>query len=87
VDLARESCDPEAFALYAYANVELIAQAAKKANSLDPKKVAETLRDGTAWKNVIGDLSYDAKGDRKAPAFVLFSVKKTADGKFDSVHQ
>ncbi len=84
---ADKKQDPEAFTLYAYAGVELIAQAANKAKSLDPKKVAETLRDGTAWKTVIGDLTFDAKGDLKAPAFVLFAVKKTADGKFDSVQQ
>ena len=48
-----------------------------------PKKVAATLKDGSVWKTVIGDISYDAKGDLVKPGFVMYTVKKTADGKLE----
>ena len=80
---AAKNIDPEQYTLYSYAAVELIAQAATKANSLDPKKVAATLKDGTVWKTVIGDISYDAKGDLVKPGFVMYTVKKAADGKLE----
>lgn len=82
---AAKNQDPEAFTLYAYAGIEIIAQAAAKAKSLDPKVIAATMKDGTAWKTVVGDISYNAKGDIVKPNFVMFAVKKKPDGKFDSV--
>ncbi len=39
-------------------------QAAEKAKSLDPKKVAEAMHSGMTFDTVIGPISYDKKGDR-----------------------
>ena len=38
--------------------------AAEAAKSLDPQKIADVMHSGMAFKTVIGDISYDAKGDR-----------------------
>ena len=56
-------------------------QAAEKAKSLDPQKVAETIPSGATFDTVLGPLSYDAKGDRKSVDFVWYVWKKGADGK------
>lgn len=77
--------DPEAYTLYSYAAVQVIAEAAKLAGSNDPKKVAETLKQGKPIKTVIGDISYDKKGDITRPDYVMYTWKKGADGKINYV--
>ena len=47
--------EPQAYTLYSYASVQIIKQAAEKANSLDPKKVAEVMRSGMVFNTVLGD--------------------------------
>ena len=56
--------DPQGYTLYSYAAMQIIKQAAEKAKSLDPKKIAEYMHSGMAFNTVIGDISYDKKGDR-----------------------
>ncbi|MCZ8271271.1 MAG: branched-chain amino acid ABC transporter substrate-binding protein [Beijerinckiaceae bacterium] len=73
--------NPEAYTLYSYAAVEVMAQAAEAAKSLDPKKVAEQIRSGQKFKTVIGELSFDKKGDITRPDYVMYTWKKGADGK------
>ncbi|TBW38219.1 branched-chain amino acid ABC transporter substrate-binding protein [Siculibacillus lacustris] len=73
--------EPEAYTLYSYAAVEIIKQAAEKAGTLDTKKVADVIHSGFVFKTVLGDLSYDAKGDRKDVDYVMYTWKKLADGK------
>jgi branched-chain amino acid transport system substrate-binding protein len=72
---------PEAYTLYSYAAVQILAEAAKRAKSLDPKKVAEVLHSGKAFKTVIGDISFDKKGDITRPDYTMYVWKKGADGK------
>jgi len=50
-------------------------QAAEKANSLDPKKVAEVMHSGMPFHAVIGDISYDKKGDRTTVDYVWYVWK------------
>ncbi len=71
--------NPEAYTLYSYAAVQIIQQAAVKANSLDPKKVAETMKSGMTFKTVIGDISYDKKGDITRPDYTMYVWKKQGD--------
>jgi branched-chain amino acid transport system substrate-binding protein len=71
--------NPEAYTLYSYAAVQAIQQAAVKANSLDPKKVAEMMKSGMVFKTVIGDLSYDKKGDITRPDYTMYVWKKQGD--------
>ena len=73
--------NPEAYTLYSYAAVEIIKQAAEKANSLDPKKVADAMHSGMTFKTVIGDIAYDKKGDITRPDYVVYTWRKQSDGK------
>ena len=73
--------NPEAYTLYTYAAMEVIKQAAEAAKSLEPKKVAEKIHSGMKFKTVIGELSYDKKGDITRPDYVMYTWKKGADGK------
>ncbi|MFN3868757.1 MAG: branched-chain amino acid ABC transporter substrate-binding protein [Hyphomicrobiaceae bacterium] len=76
---------PESYTLYSYAAVEILKQAAEKANSLDPKKVAEVMHSGHTFKTVIGDIAYDKKGDITRLDYVMYTWKKQADGKITFV--
>ncbi|MBX9926284.1 MAG: branched-chain amino acid ABC transporter substrate-binding protein [Hyphomicrobiaceae bacterium] len=78
---------PEAYTLYSYAALEIITQAAAAAKSLDPKAVSAEMKKGTAYKTVIGDIGYDAKGDITRPDYVMYTWKKGADGKITYVEQ
>ena len=73
--------EPEGYTLYSYAAMQIIKQAAEKANSLDPHKVADVMHSGMAFHTVIGDISYDAKGDRTTADYVWYVWTKDADGK------
>jgi len=73
--------EPEAYTLYSYAGVQIIKQAAEAAKSLDPKKVAEKMHSGMQFKTVLGDISYDKKGDITKLDYVMYIWKKDASGK------
>ena len=73
--------EPEAYTLYSYAGVQIIKQAAEAAKSLDPKKVAEKMHSGLHFKTVLGDISYDKKGDITKLDYVMYIWKKDASGK------
>ena len=77
--------EPEAYTLYSYAAVEIIKAAAEQAKSLDPKKVAEVIKSGKKFKTVIGEMSYDKKGDITRPDYVMYVWKKDASGKITYV--
>ena len=77
--------EPEAYTLYSYAAVEIIKQAAEAAKSLDPKKVAAQMKSGQKFKTVIGDISFDKKGDVTRLDYVMYDWKKGADGKISYV--
>jgi branched-chain amino acid transport system substrate-binding protein len=93
VDLFRKKrgFEPQAYTLYSYASVQVIKQAAEQAKSLDPKKVAETMKSGMKFKTVLGEISFDKKGDlsndgyvvdgKKKDRYVLYTWKKGPDGK------
>ncbi len=72
---------PEAYTLYSYAAMQIIAQAATEAKSLDPKKVGEVTRSGKVFKTVLGDISFDKKGDRTDADYTMYVWKKMTDGK------
>ncbi len=71
--------EPEGYVLYAYAAFQLFEQAAKKANSVKYNDLEKAMRSGT-FDTVLGKMSFDAKGNSKAPAFVVYQWK---DGKYD----
>lgn len=85
----KKGFEPQAYTLYSYAAVQVIKQAAEAAKSLDPKKVAEVMHSGKVFNTVLGDISFDKKGDvtgymvggKKKDRYVLYIWKKNADGK------
>ena len=77
--------EPESYTLYSYAAVQIIKQAAEAANSLDPKKVAETIKSGRKFPTVIGEISYNPKGDITRLDYVMYVWKKNASGKITYV--
>ena len=66
-----ENYDPEGYTLYTYAAVQVWAQAATAAGSIDMEKVAAKVRGGT-FDTVIGKISIDDKGDVKNPEYVWY---------------
>ena len=77
--------EPESYTLYSYAAVQIVKQAAEAANSLDPKKIAEVMKSGRKFPTVIGDISYDSKGDITRLDYVMYVWKKDASGKITYV--
>ena len=59
--------EPDASFFYAYAAVQVVQQAAEAAHSLDPAALAAALHGARAWKTVLGDVTFDAKGDPTVP--------------------
>jgi branched-chain amino acid transport system substrate-binding protein len=86
---SKRMFEPQAYTLYSYASVQIIKQAAEKANSLDPKKVAEVMRSGMVFDTVLGKISFDKKGDVseyvvgdvKKDRYVLYIWRKGPDGR------
>jgi branched-chain amino acid transport system substrate-binding protein len=75
--------EPEAYTLYSYAAVQVLKQAADEAKSSDGKKVADVMHSGKTFKTVLGDQSFDKKGDITRPDYVVYVWKKDANGKID----
>lgn len=73
--------DPQGYTLNSYAAVEIFKQAAEKAGSIDAKKMATAMNSGMSFKTVLGNVSFDKKGDITPSGFVMYSWKKGADGK------
>ncbi|MBV8567318.1 MAG: branched-chain amino acid ABC transporter substrate-binding protein [Methylobacteriaceae bacterium] len=84
-EFTAKNFNPEAYTLYSYAAVQIFKQAAEKAGSIDAKKMAEVMHSGMVFKTVIGDISYDKKGDITRPDYVLYVWKKGDDGKITYV--
>ncbi len=69
-----KNIDPEGYVLYTYAAIQIWAQAAAKANSIAPRQVAAALKT-QPWQTVLGDISFDAKGDITTPDYVFYVWK------------
>ncbi len=70
-EFTDKNIDPEGYVLFTYAAVQVWSEAAKKAGTIDPKKVAETMHAGT-WDTVLGPISFDKKGDVKKSDYVWY---------------
>lgn len=68
-----EGYDPEGYTLYSYAAIQIWAAAVKKAGTTDGAAVSAALHDGSAYSSVIGDLSFDAKGDRTSADYTWYT--------------
>ncbi|MEW6512602.1 MAG: branched-chain amino acid ABC transporter substrate-binding protein [Pseudomonadota bacterium] len=73
--------EPEGYVMYAYAAMQLFAQAATQAKSLKYADLEKTIRAGN-FDTVIGKIGFDAKGDNKLPGFKVY---RWQGGKYDYV--
>ena len=74
----KERYDPKGYTLYAYAAVQIWAEAAKRAKSLETSILSKTIRSST-YETVIGKLTFDGKGDVRNPAYAWYVWK---DGQY-----
>ncbi len=74
--------DPEGYTLYTYAAMQVWAEAANKAKTTDPKKVAAVVRAGK-WNTVLGPISYDKKGDITKLDYVFYKWSKGKYGEIE----
>jgi branched-chain amino acid transport system substrate-binding protein len=72
--------DPEGYTLYSYAAVQILKQAMEATKSSDGQKIATYMQQGKPFDTVIGDISYDKKGDITRPDYVMYMWKKGPDG-------
>jgi branched-chain amino acid transport system substrate-binding protein len=75
--------DPEGYTLYTYSAMQVWSQAVKKAGTMDPKKVMDTIKAG-AWDTVLGKIEIDAKGDLKQIDYVVY--KWDAQGNYTEIN-
>ncbi len=80
-EFKARNIDPETYTLYSYAAVEVIKQAVERAKSLDPIALAKLMHTGMHFKTVLGNISFDAKGDITRPDYIVFIWRKGPDGK------
>ncbi|WBO61140.1 ABC transporter substrate-binding protein [Acidocella sp. MX-AZ03] len=71
--------DPSGYVLYSYATVQVWAEAAKKAGTTNPTKVAKELKAGGPWNTVLGPIKFDSKGDVVNAAYAIY---KWHDGNY-----
>ena len=73
--------DPQAYTLYSYAAVQVMAQAAEAAKSRRPAQDGrqDAFRHD-AFHTVIGDIAYDKKGDLTKAGYVMYTWKKQPNG-------
>jgi branched-chain amino acid transport system substrate-binding protein len=85
-EFKAKNYDPQGYTLYSYAAMQILKQAAEATKSLDPKKMAEYMHSGASFHTVLGNISYDKKGDRTTADYVWYVWVKDVDGKL-SYHQ
>ena len=73
-----DNYEPEGYTLYTYAAVQVWAEAATRANSTDMEAISQQIRGGT-FTTVIGELTFDDKGDVLNPEYVWYVW---SDGKY-----
>jgi branched-chain amino acid transport system substrate-binding protein len=66
---------PESFTFYSYAAVQIWSQAVERAGSLEAAAIADALRAHT-FDSVLGEVTFDAKGDISNPGFVMYFFNK-----------
>ncbi len=70
-----KNIDPEGYVLYTYAAIQIWAQAADKIKNLDPRRIADALKGQGPWQTVLGEISFDKKGDVTVPDYVFYVWK------------
>jgi branched-chain amino acid transport system substrate-binding protein len=73
--------EPEGYTLYTYATIQVFAQAVAGMNPITAAALVPALRSGS-FDTVLGPISFDAKGDVKAPGYVFYEWR---DGKYAEI--
>lgn len=81
-EFRKQGFEPEAYTLYSYAAMTSIADAANAAGTNEPQKVASAMKEKGPFQTVLGDLTYDEKGDPNLSPYVIFEWRKGDDGKY-----
>jgi branched-chain amino acid transport system substrate-binding protein len=69
--LVKHGFNPEGYTLYSYATVQAIAEAMKQTKSTEGKKLADWLHNHSV-NTVLGEKSWDNKGDLKTSDYVIY---------------
>ena len=78
---AVEFRNPDTYSINGYSALDVLAHAAEKANSLDPRRLIEAARQ-VDFDASIGRIAFDAQGDLKQQRVFIFQVK---DAQFKQV--
>jgi branched-chain amino acid transport system substrate-binding protein len=70
---------PEGFTLFSYAVIQAVAQGIERAGSDDPSAVAAALKNGEPINTVVGQITFDEKGDIKN---ATYDINQWHDGKY-----
>ena len=81
-EFKTDGFDPEGYTLYTYASVQIWAFAATKAGTVDPRRVAATLKLSGPWETILGPITFDKKGDVSGPSYVFYVWK---DGGYSEI--
>ena len=80
--LQARGIEPDFAVFYAYAAVQVMAQAATTAGSIEPAKLAAAMHEGRTFATVLGDLEFDAKGDPAMPPdYTVYVWHRGASGR------
>ena len=71
-EFKAKGIDPEGYVLYTYAAVQIWAEAAEKAGTTDPQKVAKEMKSAGPWETVLGPIAFDQKGDITKSDYVFY---------------
>ncbi|RVD47780.1 branched-chain amino acid ABC transporter substrate-binding protein [Mesorhizobium sp. M8A.F.Ca.ET.208.01.1.1] len=74
--------EPEAYTLKSYAAVQVIAKGLEMAGVQAPRAVAASIKSGRPIPTVLGDLTFDTKGDRLKRDTAMYVWTKQSNGDF-----
>ncbi|KNH26232.1 MULTISPECIES: ABC transporter substrate-binding protein [Gammaproteobacteria] len=83
-EFRKKGTEPEGYTLYAYASVQALAAAFNGSKSNNGEKAAEWLKKNPV-KTVMGEKTWDAKGDLKVSDYVVYQWDK--DGKYHQLEK
>jgi len=72
---AVEYRNPDTYSINGFSALEVLAEGAEKAGSLDATKVADAIRSAQQLDTPMGNLSYDAEGDLQNQTIYIYQVR------------
>lgn len=69
--------DPEGVTLYSYAAIQIMVDAIRQVGTTELAKVVAAMRQGS-YQTVIGDITFDGKGDVTKPDYIIYRWTKGA---------